>query len=168
MGRTSGDLSEEAFDRVVACVREIIDAVRPRRTFYTLETMPWMVPHSTDSYLRVLEAVDRDRFAVHFDPVNLINSPERYAATGALIRDFVSRLGDRIRSCHAKDIVLRKNLTVHLDEVGAGQGNLDYPELLRQLNRLDPDTPLMLEHLKTPEEYAAAAAFIRGLPDFGG
>jgi len=46
----------------------IIDAVQPTRTFYTLETMPWMYPDSPQSYLRLLQAVDRRQFAVHFAP----------------------------------------------------------------------------------------------------
>jgi hypothetical protein len=29
---------------VVAVVRDIMDAVKPTRAFYTLETMPWMYP----------------------------------------------------------------------------------------------------------------------------
>ena len=52
---------------------------------------------------------------------------------------------------------------VHLDEVPPGQGNLDYRVLLRELDRLDPDTPLMLEHLSTEEEYRQAATYIRAI-----
>jgi len=33
---------------------------------------------------------------------------------------------------------------------------------LQELNRLDPDTPLMMEHLK-PEQYPPAAAHIRSV-----
>ncbi|NOY81238.1 MAG: TIM barrel protein [Kiritimatiellaeota bacterium] len=155
------DLSPETFDMIVETVRDIVDAVRPIRTFYTLETMPWMIPNSVETYERILEAVDRPRFAVHFDPVNLINSPERYFRNGALVREFVQKLGDRIRSVHAKDIVLRDRLTVHLDEVRPGLGGLDYRCLLTELERGCPAAPVMMEHLPNAEEYAAAAAYIR-------
>lgn len=37
-------------------VRQIVDAVKPKRTFYTLETMPWVIPDSPDSYLKLIEA----------------------------------------------------------------------------------------------------------------
>ncbi len=148
---------------IVTTVREIIDAVRPTYTYYTLETMPWMYPDSADLYLRLIEAVDRDRFAAHFDPANLISSPQRYYTNAELIRDFVAKLGPHIRSCHAKDILLRPEFMVHLDEVPPGQGSLDYRVLLRELDRLDPDTPLMLEHLSTEEEYRQAATYIRAI-----
>ena len=62
---------------IVQTVREIIDAVKPVRTFYTLETMPWMYPDSAHSYLELIRAIDRERFAVHLDVVNLVCSPQR-------------------------------------------------------------------------------------------
>ena len=157
------NLSPETFDLIVETVRDIIDAVKPTRTFYTLETMPWIFPHSAESYLRLIEAIGRDRFAVHLDPVNLVNSAERYFDTGALLRECFARLGPHIRSCHAKDIIIGDRLTLHLDETRPGLGALDYRTYLSELSRLDPDTPILLEHLKTEEEYASAAAHLRGM-----
>ena len=164
-GPDPADLTDETFDRIVVLVREIIDAVSPSRSFYTLETMPWMYPDSPDAYLRLIRAIDRKAFAVHLDPVNLVCSPQRYFATGRLIEECFTKLGAHIKSCHAKDILLGQGLTVHLDEVRPGLGTLDYPVLLKALNRLDADIPLMLEHLSSPQEYLAAAAHIRAVAD---
>ncbi len=162
-GPDSSDLTEETFEMIVQAVREIIDEVRPSRTFYALETMPWMYPDSADSYLKLIKAIDRKSFAVHFDPVNLISSPQHYFSNGTLIRDFIDRLGGYIRSCHAKDISLGDKLTVHLDEVRPGLGGLDYRTYMRELDRLDTNIPLMLEHLSTEEEYRLAAEHIRNI-----
>ena len=123
--------------------------------------MPWVFPDSADSYLRLLRAIDRRQFAVHFDPVNLINCPSRYYRTGDFIRDCFAKLGPYIKSCHAKDILLSGKLTVHLDEVRPGLGALDYDLFLTELVKLDADVPLMLEHLPNAEEYALAAQHIR-------
>jgi len=68
-----------------------------------------------------------------------------------------------IKSCHAKDIILRDNLTTHLDETRPGTGGLDYRAFLRELDTLDRNVPLMLEHLPKEEEYALAAAHIRSV-----
>jgi sugar phosphate isomerase/epimerase len=146
-------------------VRNVIDTVKPTRSFYTLETMPWMYPDSADAYLRLIKAIDRKGFAVHLDPVNLVSSPQRYFANRRLIEECFEKLGEHIKSCHAKDILLRDNLTVHLDEVRPGQGKLDYPTFLRGLSRLDANIPLMLEHLPSKEEYEAAASHIRDIAD---
>jgi sugar phosphate isomerase/epimerase len=102
--------------------------------------------------------VDRPAFAAHLDPVNIVISPRIYFDTAALLRDCFTRLGPWIVSCHAKDITLRGELALHLDEVPPGLGNLDYRTYLAELNRLplaDPP-PLMLEHLASAEQYAQA------------
>jgi len=164
-GPHPADLTAETFDLIVETTRAIIDAVRPKRTYFTLEPMPWMYPDSIESYERLIRAIDRPQFGVHFDPVNLINSPQRYFFNGNFILDFIAHLGSEIRSVHAKDILLQDNLTVHLDEVRPGLGGLDYRTLLRGLDRLEPDLPLMLEHLPQASEYDLAAAYVRGVAE---
>jgi sugar phosphate isomerase/epimerase len=153
----------ETYALIVETVRAIIDAVNPTRTFYTLETMPWMLPDSTESYAQLLRDIDRKAFAVHFDPVNLINSPRLFYENARLLRAFCAALGPHIKSCHAKDIALTPRFTTHLDEVRPGLGALDYGVLLRALNALDPDLPLLLEHLPSEEEYAQAEAYVRSV-----
>ena len=157
------NLSKETFALIVDTVREIIDAVGPQRTFYTLEPMPWSLPDSPDSYLELIAAIDRRQFAVHLDPVNLVNSPAKFYDNAGLLRECFAKLGSHIKCCHAKDVTLANELTVHLAEAIPGQGALDYRVLLTEMERLDPDTPILVEHLKTDAEYAAAVAHIRGV-----
>lgn len=162
-GPDADNLTPATFDLIVETTRAIIDAVRPVRAAYCLETMPWAYPDSVESYERLLDAIGRPAFAVHLDPVNLVSSPQRYYGNAALIRECFARLGPRVRSCHAKDIALATRLTTHLDEVRAGLGGLDYATFLRELDKLPADTPLMLEHLPAAADYDAAAAHIRGV-----
>jgi sugar phosphate isomerase/epimerase len=156
------NISRDTFDLIVQVTREIIDEVKPVRTFYTLETMPWALPDSPDSYLELIKAIDRKQLGVHLDPVNMINSPRRYYNTGAFIKECFDKLGPLIKNCHAKDIRLSTNLTVHLDEVLLGTGGLDYKIFLTELSKLK-NVPLMLEHLKTREDYTRAAANVRNI-----
>jgi len=161
-GPSPKNLTRETFDMIVETTRSIVDDVKPTRTYYTLETMPWAYPDSPDSYLRLFEAIDRKHFAVHLDPVNLVCSPQRYYGNAALIRECFAKLGPHIKSCHAKDILLHPQLTTHLDEARPGTGGLDYATFLKELNKL-ADVPLMLEHLPNAEEYAKAAKHIRSV-----
>ncbi len=162
-GPCADDLTEDTFEMIVETVQEIINDVGPTRSFYALEAMPWMYPDSADAYLSLFRAIDRPAFGVHFDPVNLICSPQRYFDNAEVIKDFVAKLGPHIKSCHAKDILLQDRLTVHLDEVRPGCGQLDYRTYLRELAKLPEDTPVLLEHLPDANEYAAAAEHIRGV-----
>lgn len=164
-GPAAADLLDETFDMIVEITQEIIDAVNPRRTFFTLETMPWMLPDSVDSYLQLIRAINRKSFGVHLDPVNLITGPRLYYHNTALLKECFARLGAYIKSCHTKDIILRDNYTVHLDEVLPGQGTLDYPTYLRELAGLEKDVPLMIEHLPDEASYRQAARYITSVAE---
>ncbi|NJL72181.1 MAG: TIM barrel protein [Candidatus Competibacteraceae bacterium] len=75
------NLTAETYEMIVASVREIIDEIKPRRTFFTLEPMPWMYPVDIETQQRLIRDVDRKAFAVHFDPVNMIRSPSSTSRT---------------------------------------------------------------------------------------
>lgn len=160
-GPHSDNLMEETFALIVETTQTIIDAVKPTRTFYTLETMPWVFPHSPDSYLRLIDAIDRPQFAAHLDPANLVTSPDKFLNSAAFLRECFEKLGPHIRCCHIKDMTLSGKMTVHLEEVAPGKGQLDYRTLLREAAKLDADTPLLLEHLSREDQYDEAAAYVR-------
>jgi sugar phosphate isomerase/epimerase len=162
-GPHKDNLTYATFDMIVETTRKIIDSVKPTHTWYTLEAMPWAYPDSADSYLKLIKAIDRERFGVHLDPMNLITSPQIYYRNGEMIRDCFKKLGPHIRSCHAKDITIREDNSIpQFDEIVAGKGNLDYPVFLTELAKLK-DVPLMMEHLNTAEEYNQAASYIRSV-----
>lgn len=157
------NLSPETFDLIVQTARDIIDTVRPQRSFYTLETMPWVPPHTPQSYAALVAAIDRPQCAVHFDPVNMVNGVVPYFENAAMLRESFALLGPMMRSCHAKDIRLEEQLTTHLNEVRPGLGGLDYHVYLEELSQLEPDVCLMIEHLPSEEEYVLAADHIRAV-----
>ena len=156
-------LTAEAFDEIVLTTQCIIDAVKPVKTAYSLEPMPWMYPHTADSYVDLIQAIDREGFTAHLDPVNVITSPELYYRNGEVIEEWFSKLGKSIRSCHAKDIKLSGKLTVHLDEVRPGLGELDYKTYLRCMTTLDDRACMMLEHMTEEIDYIEATKYIKSL-----
>lgn len=155
------NFTQETFREIVESVRAIIDAAKPKRTFYTLEPMPWVFPDTADSYVELIRAVDRDRFAVHIDMVNVIRTPRDYYRSADVIGEWFSKLGPYIKSCHAKDSALEVRFTSHLSESPPGQGGLDYGAYLRAVEAVSTDLPLIMEHLDTEAEYDAPAAYIR-------
>jgi sugar phosphate isomerase/epimerase len=157
------NLSSTTFDLAVDVVRRILKEVKPLRAKFCLEMMQWTFPDSPESYVRLIEAVDHTSFAVHLDPVNLIVSPRLYFDNGSLIRECFNTLGKWIVSCHAKDIILRNRLALHMDETRPGTGNLDYTTYLTELRRLPGEVPIMLEHLSSADEYARARDYLFGL-----
>ena len=162
-GPHKDNLTEDTFNEIVETSRRVLDEVKPKRTFFALEPMPWAYPDSADNYLKLLKAIDRKHFGVHLDPMNLIVSPQQFYKSGDLIKDCFKKLGPHIRSCHGKDIVLREDIyTPQLTECRPGLGSMDYATFLRELSKLK-DIPLMMEHLDTTEEYNLAAHYIRSV-----
>jgi sugar phosphate isomerase/epimerase len=154
------NLSQEFFDATVENCRRVIDEVKPKRTKFTIEMMGWSIPDGPDSYLRLLRAVDRPAFAVHMDVCNGINSPVKFYQSGEFIRECFRKLGPWIASCHAKDLQWITELNVHFLEVVPGRGEVDYRAYLTELSKLPVDAPLMLEHLKTADEYDEGKRYI--------
>ncbi len=147
------NFSAEAWKKTVSMVQEIIDRANVKNTFFTLEPMPWMIPTGPKEYLRLMDAVDRDRFAVHMDIINMINSADRYFHAEDFIDECVESLGPYIRSCHIKDVHLDERYTLRLEECGPGDGEFPLRHYVEKMNAIDPDMPVILEHLNTDEEY---------------
>jgi sugar phosphate isomerase/epimerase len=162
-GPNPENFSRQFFDATVENVRKVIDSVKPHRTTFTVEMMGWCQPSGPDEYVELIKAVDRKAFAVHLDVCNVINSPERMYNNAAVIRDCFAKLGRWIVSCHAKDVAWEVELQVHLKEVIPGRGQVDYKTYLTELSKLSVDAPLMLEHLKTADEYAEGRGYIQGV-----
>ena len=157
-----GNYTEEMYGRIVSSIREIIDGVNPQRAYYCIEPMPWMIPDGPDVYLQLIKDVDRSRFGVHMDFVNMINSPRRFLAAESFIEECFRKLGPYIRSTHLKDSRMNlTQLTTILNECSPGEGALDFVKVLQILDRYLPaDAPVLLEHMSTFEEYRKAYEYI--------
>ncbi len=100
-GPNPRNMSPEFFDATVENCRKLIDAVKPRRTVFTIEMMPWSLPTGPDEYLQLIKAVDRKAFGVHLDVCNTMNRPERVYHNASVIRECFQKLGqvDRLLPC---------------------------------------------------------------------
>ena len=160
-GMHPDNLSKRFLEATVANCRAVIDAVKPTRTRFTIEMMPWSLPDTPDAYIQLIRAVDRPSFGVHLDVCNVVNSPARFYNNKAVIEECFRKLGPWTVSCHAKDLAWVPEYNVHFAEVIPGRGEIDYATYLRELSRLGVDAPLMLEHLKSAAEYDEARGYIQ-------
>lgn len=152
-GHYKENFTDEARRLTVKMVQEIIDTANVKNTFFTLEPMPWMIPTGPMDYVRLLEEVGRDRFLVHLDIINMTNSIDRYYNAETLVDECAALLGNKIRSCHIKDIHLEEDYTVHMTECPPGCGEFPLRYYIERMNEIDPEMPVILEHLSTDEEY---------------
>lgn len=160
-GLCEDNYSEETYAFIVDTVREIIDAVKPERTSYTIEPMPWMTPSSPEEYLKLLADVDRKGFGVHLDFTNMINCPERFVHRNQFVKDCFSKLAPYIKSVHCKDVVMEDTLPCVIREVMPGKGCLDYQQIVKHCDSLGENMTVFVEHLPDYESYKMAAGYVR-------
>jgi len=167
-GPSNLNLTQETFDMTVKNTQAIIDAVKPVNTKYSLETMPWICPDSPESYLRLIGAIDRKAFGVHLDLCNMINCPARYFGITEFVDHSFDLLGDEIISIHMKDIKMSRKMTLHLDEVQPGEGDMDFVKLFTRAAQLDGEVTLIIEHLQNNELYDKAFKHLKGIVESAG
>lgn len=155
----------DLYTMAVDGIREIIDAVKPKNTCYSIEPMPWMVPDSPEEYLQLIKDVDREEFGVHLDFVNMINCPKRYVKSTEFIAHCFELLGPYIKSIHGKDVFMDRAYTTLIHEVCPGKGTLDYTKILPMVEKLGTDTTFFIEHLPDYETYKETALYIRKQAD---
>ncbi len=157
------NFSKEAWYRTVKMAQDIIDEVKPVNTYLTLEPMPWMYPTGPEEYAKLLEDVNRDRFAVHLDIINMINTPKRYFFPEEFLDETFDLLGSSIKSCHIKDVHLRGEFTFQLQECMVGKGEFPLKYYMQEIAELKDDVPVILEHLQTDEEYLEGLKYLQSL-----
>ncbi len=155
--------SKDLYKRNIEFVQMLLDKVKPENTYYTLEPMQWMLPDSTESYLKLIQDVNRSSFAVHFDPVNFVNSPERAMFYSKYRDEAIRELGPYIKSCHLKDFDLKQGLTVQIYETLPGTGRADLASYIKNIDELDSELPMLIEHLSSWEEYDQAITYVKSL-----
>lgn len=145
------NFGEQAFEDTVRAVQSIVDKVQPTRTKLVMETEKYVFPDDPDIYLRLIQAIDREGFGVHLDPINIVSSPKLLYANGEFIKDCFNKLGSHIVSCHSKDVTTIDHYPYHITETYTGDGQLDYDIYLTELAKLHDDVPLMIEHLNAEQ-----------------
>lgn len=153
--------TEETFDRVVATVKRLIAEAKLKKSAYSLEPMPWMLPWDAESYLELLQAIGEEGFAVHMDGVNMMSSPYRYFHCREFLEHSFALLTGKIRSVHVKDVALQRTLTLHLKEVPIGEGGFDVAAYAHLTENESAEMPFIIEHLKTEEDYLQAITAVK-------
>lgn len=162
-GAYKENYTKETWNLAVKTIREIIDRAEPKNTYFTVEPMPWMIPTGPDEYLRLLNEVERDRFAVHMDIFNWMTTPKRYFFCEDFIDECMEKLGRFIRSFHLKDVLLEEDYTISLKETAVGQGGINVRYLLEKGSAIDKEMTFIIEHLDSDEQYLNRASYVKNL-----
>ena len=75
--------------------------------------------------------------------------------------EWADLLGSRIRSCHIKDVHLKEEFTLQLEECPPGEGEFPLRYYAKRINSLDKDMPVILEHLDTDAQYQHYFSYLK-------
>ncbi len=139
---------DAVWPRTVAVVRQLAALAEKKDAKVLLEPYYLGFLASAKRLRLFLEEVNSPRIRALLDPANLIEVND--------LEEMFHQLGPWIDCLHAKDRKLHTNLGV-----AAGQGDLDYKELVTLAAQHTPHAPLILEYVGL-RDYQSALAHLRG------
>ena len=111
-----------------------------------LSQMPWNYTNTTGNFRRIAEGVGSPRLRLMWGPADNYNSGEADVATAGFqnVRPYLYGL-------HLKDLRVNDPVRLDFDYCPIGEGDVDYPALLRQVRDHECDVVLSLStHFRPP------------------
>ncbi len=152
--------TQKTWDLLVKSVKQVLRDTSGMKAAIGMEAQVTTNQDNPLSHKRLIEDVGDPRCAVNLDPVNMMSLAVYYHTT-ELINECFDLLGESILGSHAKDTYIWPDQqTVHVQEVCAGRGVLDYETYLVRLSRLKWSRTLLPEHVPA-DQLTEAAEYIR-------
>ena len=154
------NFSDEAIAEAAAALKPLAREAEAAGLLVTLEIHFATVLCDWKACQKLIEEIASPAVKINLDAANMIRYQD-YWSSSAYIREGIESLGALIETCHAKDVVMHDALHLHIDECPAGEGCLNYADIISLVDtHLRPDTYMVVEH--TPlDKLPAAMAYIR-------
>ncbi len=148
-----GLISEQDMDKLVEAFSIIAAEAERHEVDIALGMMPWNFSNTTGNFRRIVEAVSSKRLKVMWGPADNVNCGEADAATAgfANVRPYLHGL-------HLKDLRVNDGLRLDFDYCPLGEGDVDFPTVLRNLRDHRCDVVLSVATHFTPASGSAEEA----------
>lgn len=153
-------------EQLIKSLREVAPAAEEVGVFLGMEGHVLVTLNSAELTGAVLDEVGSPAIRCDLDPVNWLTLDTVFRS-GPAIDHMCDVLGTHILNAHAKDIVVEKKLSLHLDERPAGQGILDWERFMRRVEAIGPERFLVVEHAAVEELPVVKAFLDRKAGDLG-
>jgi sugar phosphate isomerase/epimerase len=156
----------QARAQLIKSLKECASVAEANGVYLSMEGHQLVTLESAEVTAEVLDAVDSAWVTSDYDSANWITLKEVYDTTPAINHHF-DVLGKRIVSCHAKDVWLEDKLALHIQDGCPGAGELDFRTVVRRMEALSPEFPILPEGPVTEELPAVVALFRRIAAELG-
>lgn len=150
--------SEEALETFITNLTPVVRYAEKMGVIVAIEPVFKHIVHNTARARQVLDAVGSPNLQIILDPVNLldVSNADRQKE---IVKEAIEVLGKDVAVVHIKDFVVEDGKLI---SVAAGQGSMDYTELMQFIKKEKPYIHVTLENT-VPENAMAARLHIQKL-----
>ena len=149
--------TQEALDLFVKNLAPVVEYAEDMGVIIAIEPVVRHIVCNPKRARYVLDAIASPNLQIIFDPVNLLDV-ENYTDHRKLFAEAVDLLGEDVAVIHVKDFRIEGDKLISL---GAGQGIMDYTEIIQFIENEKPYIHCTLEDTK-PDNAVAALKFFEG------
>ncbi len=132
-----GYISDAEMDKLVKAFSLALEEAEKYDVDLALSIMPWNYTNTTGNFRRLAEALNSPRIRVMWGPSDNLNSGEADVATAGFLN-----IHPYLHGLHLKDLTVKDGLRLDFRYCPLGEGDVDYPTILRSLRARGSDAVL--------------------------
>ncbi len=144
LGYTEKNFHDEVFADLVQVIQRLVKTGEEHKTLVGIEAGLNHPLYSIERTKQLVEAIDSDYLGIILDPTNLI-TVDNYASMVEMVEEAFEQYGSKICAIHLKDFVIKDG---KIKPVALGQGLIDYPAILKIVQKHKPYCYIVLEQTK--------------------
>lgn len=148
---TEANFTDEAFEKVVASVKQLTDYAEKIGMSVAIEGGLNHPIYSPKKMRELLDRIQSPNMQVILDVTNFLNV-DTYQNQKAIIDEAFELFGDELCALHLKDFVIEDNKII---PAAIGTGEMDFPYLLKAVTKAKPHLHLIMEETKEADVPAA-------------
>lgn len=142
---------EAAFERVISSINSLAVAAESEGITLAIEGHILSVLDRPQRIVKLLECIPMKSLSFNLDPVNFLGSIWDAWNPQPIYESLLQAARGRLKVAHWKDYIVENDLVLRITEVPIGKGLIEHSSWLTQLNKMAPDSWVLLEHLR-PEQ----------------
>ena len=148
-----GFVADVEMEKLVRAFSLVVEQAEKHDVDVSVSMMPWNYTNTTGNFRRLAERLRSDRIKVMWGPADNYNCGEWDVATTGF-----NNVRPYLHSLHIKDLRVNDGLNLDFDYLPLGEGDVDYPTVLRNLRDHGSDAILsMATHFRPPSGSAEEA-----------
>ncbi len=132
-----GYIADAEMEKLVRAFSLALEEAEKYDVDLALSMMPWNYTNTTGNFRRLAEALNSPRIKVMWGPADNLNSGEADVATAGFLN-----VHPYLHGLHLKDLSVQDGLQLDFTYCPLGEGDVDYPAILRSLRERGSDAVL--------------------------